>query len=93
MALRHTAEVSYYIHANYRRQGIASTLLRHALQLCPTLQIKSLLAILMEPNSASIQLLQKHGFSQWGRLPNVAEFDTLEVSQVVYGMRVCAWCI
>jgi len=42
MALRHTAEVSYYVHFDHHRQGIASSLLEHAIAMCPSLQIKTL---------------------------------------------------
>jgi len=88
MALRFTAEVSYYIHYAHHRQGIASKLLTYALKQSSSLQFKSLLAIIMESNAASIQLLGKHGFEKWGYLPRVADFAGVEVSQVIYGKRV-----
>jgi L-amino acid N-acyltransferase YncA len=87
-ALRHTAEVSFYVHFDHHRQGVASRLLQHAIDLCPSLQIKSLFAILMESNTASIQQLKKFGFEQWAHLPRVADYDGVEVGQLYYGLRV-----
>ena len=87
-ALRHTAEVSYYVHSDCFRQGIASALMRHAISACPSLQIKTLFAILLETNHGSIKLLEGFGFEVWGRLPRVADFDGVEVGHLYYGKRV-----
>ncbi len=88
MALRHTAEVSYYVHFDHHRKGVASKLLRHAIEICPTLHIKTLFAILIDSNEASIRLLEKFGFERWGHLPGVAEFDGVEFGHYYYGLRV-----
>ncbi len=87
-ALRHTAEVSFYVDFNCHRQGVASRLLRHAIELCPTLKLKTLFAILMESNTASIEYLKSFGFEQWAHLPRVADYDGVEVGQVYYGLRI-----
>ena len=88
MALRHTAEVSYFVHFEHHRQGIASSLLKHAICMCPSLQIKTLFAILLDSNHESISLLEKHGFEKWGHMPRVAEFDGIEVGHLYYGLRL-----
>jgi phosphinothricin acetyltransferase len=88
MALRYTAEVSYFIHNEYHRRGIASNLLQHAIDMCPSLQIKTLFAILIDSNEASIRLLDKFGFEKWGYMPRVAEFDGIEFGHVYYGLRI-----
>ena len=88
MALRNTAEVSYFIHFEHHRKGIASNLLRHAIGMCPSLQIKNLFAILIDSNQASINLVVKYGFEKWGYLPRVAEFDGIEVGHLYYGLRI-----
>ena len=87
-ALRHTAEVSYYVHFEHHRRGVASALLKHAIKLCPSLDIKNLFTILIESNEASIGLLEKHGFEKWGYMPRVAEYAGTEVGQVYYGLRI-----
>ena len=88
MALRYTAEVSYFVHDEHHRKGIATRLLRHAIDMCPTLKIKTLFAILIDSNEASIQLLEKFGFEKWGYMSRVAEFDGIEFGHVYYGLRV-----
>lgn len=87
-ALRFTAEISYYIAYAYHRRGIASALVEHALVTCPGLQIRHLFAIVLEGNQASLKLLEKMGFEQWGYLPRVADFDGKEVGHLYYGRHV-----
>ena len=87
-ALRHTAEVSYYVHFDHHRQGVASNLLQYAIGMCPSLQIRTLFAILMDSNQDSVNLLEKYGFEQWGHMPRVAEFDGIEVGHLYYGLRI-----
>jgi L-amino acid N-acyltransferase YncA len=88
MALRHTAEVSYYVHFEHHRQGTASNLLKHAISMCPSLQIKTLFAILIDTNLVSIRLMEKYGFEKWGHMPRVAEFDGVEAGHFYYGLRI-----
>jgi phosphinothricin acetyltransferase len=87
-ALRHTAEISYYIHEDFRRMGIASRLITHMLEQCPRLGFKSLFAILLDINAASVSILEKFDFQKWGHLPNIAEIDGKECGQFIYGRRV-----
>ena len=88
MALRFTAEISYYIRTDARRKGIASRLIRHSLEVCPSLQIKNLFAVVLERNMASQMLLGKFGFERWGFLPRVADFEGEECGHYYYGRRV-----
>ena len=89
LALQHTAEVSYYIHFDYHRQGVGSKLMQAAIEHCPKIKIKSLIAILMDCNRGSIRLLEKYGFQKWGHMPNIADYgDGVEVGQFYYGLRV-----
>lgn len=87
-ALRTTAEISYYIDASNRGEGIGSRLVQHALSEAPTLGFTHLLAVLMDVNSASIRLLEKHQFERWGHLPEIARFDTAICGQFIYGREV-----
>jgi phosphinothricin acetyltransferase len=87
-AVRHTAEISYYVHASNRRQGVAAALVRRSIELCPSAGIKTLFAILLEDNLASVRLLEGLGFERWGRMPRVAEFAGKEVGHLYYGRRV-----
>ncbi len=87
-ALFQTAEISFYIHDSFKRQGVASMLIEHAMACCPSIGVKNLFGILLEVNSASLSLLEKHGFEEWGYLPRVADFDGSECGQYIYGKRI-----
>jgi L-amino acid N-acyltransferase YncA len=87
-ALRFTAEISYYIGSSYHRRGLGTALVEHALAACPALEIRHLFAIVLEGNQASLRLLEKMGFEQWGYLPRVADFDGKEVGHLYYGRHV-----
>lgn len=88
MALQYTAEVSYFIDFEHHRQGVASRLLQNAIAMCPALQIKTLVAILIDSNLGSVKLLQKYGFNKWGHLPRVGECAGVEFGHSYYGLRV-----
>lgn len=90
LALRHTAEISYYIHEDFRGAGIGSRLIEHAIEQCVQLDIKTLFAILLDINADSVGILQKFGFEQWGHLPRVADFNGNECGHLYYGRRVVA---
>ncbi len=88
MALRNTAEVSFYVHFDYHDRGVGSNLMENAIDMCSALQIKTLFAILIESNKTSIKFLEKYEFEKWGHLPKVAEFDGIEYGQFYYGLRL-----
>jgi L-amino acid N-acyltransferase YncA len=88
MALRHTAEISYYIHKDHRKQSIASKLVQHSIDNCKELKIKSIFGILLDINIPSIKILEKFGFEKWAHLPNIAEIDGKECGHIYYGKRI-----
>lgn len=88
MALRHTAEISYYIDERFRGQGIGTLLVSHAIGQCEQLDIKTLFAIILDINKDSVLILEKYGFEQWGHLPGVADFNGRECGHLYYGLRV-----
>lgn len=88
LAFRFCAETSYYIDKNYHRQGIATKLMNHVIQQCKPLQVKTLIAYILERNLPSIALMEKFGFKRWATLPNIADFDGKEVSHTIYGKRI-----
>jgi phosphinothricin acetyltransferase len=88
LALRFTAEISYYIESRYQRQGVGQSLIRYAIEACPALNIKNIIAVIMDRNEPSRKLLEKLGFEQWAYLPRVLDFDGDEFGEYYYGMRV-----
>lgn len=87
-ALAHVVEVSYYVDEVERGKGIGSSLLRHALQIAPDLGYSVLIAILLDRNPASIGLLQKYGFKEWGRMPGIASIDDQTADHLYYGLTL-----
>lgn len=87
-ALKFAVEISYYVDFDHHLQGIGSALMDHALNFCKKKGLKTLFAILLETNTASIALLTKYGFEKWATLPNIADFGGIEISQVYYGKRL-----
>ena len=87
-ALRHTAEISYYIDSNFHRRGIGKALLYHALDVCPTINIRNVIAVIIDRNESSRKLLEALGFEQWAYLPRVIDFDGQEFGEYYYGKRV-----
>jgi len=88
MALRHTAEISYYVNERFTGMGVGSALISHAIENCSHLDIKTLFAILLDVNRDSSRILEKFGFERWGHMPNVADFDGRECGHLYYGRRV-----
>ena len=87
-ALRSAAEISYYVHEEMRRSGIGAALLKHALGKAPGLGFRSLIAILLEPNAASIALLKKFGFEKWGDMPAVAVIEGKAYNHQFFGLHI-----
>ena len=87
-ALRTVAEISYYIHKDHRRKGIANSLINHTLESAKALGFKNLISILLDLNKPSIHILEKFGFEKWGHLPGIAEIDDVICGQFIYGKKL-----
>ncbi len=82
-----TAELSVYVHADFRKRGIAAYLLTQAFAQAPGLGIDNLLGFIFGHNLASLALFEKFGFARWGELPKVAVLDGVERDVVIVGRR------
>ena len=87
-AYKSTAEISIYIHADYRGKGLGRFLLDRAIKACPDFQIKTLLGFIFGHNKPSLALFEHAGFQRWALLPNVAELDSIERDLVIVGKRL-----
>lgn len=87
-AYDHTAEVSVYVAAGWRRRGLGNALLVAALQAAPALQLHTLLGFIFGHNAPSLALFARHGFERWASLPRVAVLDGVERDLVIMGRRV-----
>lgn len=87
-AMASIAEISYYIDYKAHRNGIASELVQYAIDDCDRLGKQSLLAVLLDINIPSIQLLEKFNFSLWGHYPSIIDLDGQQCSQLIYGLKL-----
>lgn len=87
-ALRTVAEISYYIHKDHRRKGVANSLIKYTIESAKILGFKNLISILLDLNKPSIHILEKFGFEMWGHLPDVADIDGVICGQFIYGKKL-----
>jgi L-amino acid N-acyltransferase YncA len=83
-----TAEVSVYVAPGHQRQGMATGLLRQAIDQAPGLGLRVLLGVIFGHNTPSIEMFNKFGFTEWGRLPEVTEMDGVRRDVLVLGRNV-----
>ena len=74
-ALSKTAELSFYLKSKYRSKGIGHKIIEWALIEARNNGLTELLAILLDRNSRSKSLLEKHNFKSSGYLHNVAAIN------------------
>lgn len=83
-----TAEISIYLHQDYRGKKLGKHLIEKAIDACPELQIKTLLGFIFAHNEPSLKLFARFGFEKWAHLPKVAELDGIERDLVILGKRI-----
>ncbi|MFK9090526.1 N-acetyltransferase family protein [Bacillus salipaludis] len=83
-----TAEISIYIHHDFRGKKLGKYLIQKAIDACPKLEIKTLLGFIFGHNEPSIKLFNSFGFEKWAHLPNVAELDGVERDLLILGKRI-----
>jgi phosphinothricin acetyltransferase len=88
VALKQTAEISYFVDKDCRGKGIGKQLIAYVESQCSKLGIKTLFAIILDANEASVKLMEKCGYEKWGHLPGVAVFDGVDAGHLYYGKRV-----
>ena len=87
-AMSNIAEVSFFLHQDYQGKGYGKILLQYIINDCPRVNIKSLIAILLDVNRNSVRLLNKFGFEKWGHFPGVVEFPNKTCGQLIYGKKI-----
>ncbi len=75
-AYKYTMEHSIYVHPDYRRQGIAKTLMEHIILVATKNNVHALIGGIDAENTVSIEFHKKFGFKQAGILKEVGfKFD------------------
>ena len=87
-AYRGTAEVSVYVHQNFRRRGVARRLLEEGIARSPMLECTALVGLIMGHNTASLRLFDRLGFERWGLLPRVTRLEDVERDIVIVGRHI-----
>jgi L-amino acid N-acyltransferase YncA len=83
-----TAEVSVYVHEDFRRCGVAKNFLSEAIARAPALEITGMIGHIFAHNEPSLRLFANVGFERWGLLPRVARLDGVERDLVIVGRHV-----
>lgn len=83
-----TVEVSIYLEENARGKGLGKACLQKAFDVCPELNIKTLLGFIFDHNEPSLQLFYKMGFEKWAHLPKIANMIDAERGLVILGKRI-----
>lgn len=87
-AMIKTVEVSYYLDNAFQGHGIGTKFLDFGIKQAKALDYKTLVAILLSCNIPSIRLLEKFGFKEWGRMPEIADFDGSVFDHLYYGLKL-----
>ncbi|MBL7032649.1 MAG: N-acetyltransferase [Candidatus Delongbacteria bacterium] len=87
-ALGLVTEISYFVHRDQRRRGIATLLVERMLALAPGLGYETVVALLLDDNPGSIRLLERFGFVRWGLLPGIVDFNGRRVGHLYYGRKL-----
>jgi len=83
-----SAEISVYVHGDFRRRGIGHALLHKAIADGPRLGVRVLVGYVLGHNEASLALFEQAGFQGWGRLPRIARFEESERDLVIVGRHI-----
>lgn len=87
-AMASVAEISYYLDYSFHRKGIGTALLKHAIADCSRIGKENLLAVLLELNISSINLLEKNNFKKWGHFPDIIDLKGKKCGHLVYGLKI-----
>ncbi|WP_052122307.1 GNAT family N-acetyltransferase [Chelonobacter oris] len=82
-----TAEASFYLDNRVKGKGIGTQLVRFLQRQMQPLQFSTLLGFVFKGNPASIAVLQKCGFRQWGELPDIADMLRHKETLILLGYQ------
>jgi len=74
-ALSSNTEITFYVHDHFKRRGAGTMLIQHLENQAMINGKSQAVAILMDDNRESKQLLQKLGYSVRGEFPKIARFS------------------
>ncbi len=83
-----TAEISIYIHEDFRGKGLGRRILSKVIEECPKFEIDTLLGFIFGHNEPSIKLFSSFDFEKWAHLPEVATLDGIKRDLIILGKRI-----
>lgn len=86
-AYKGTAEIAIYIAENARAKGTGQQLITYAEQEARRIGIKTILAFIFGHNLPSLAFFRKNGYSDYGRLPEVAEINGQACDLLILGKK------
>ncbi|WP_392565442.1 N-acetyltransferase family protein [Utexia brackfieldae] len=89
-AFNKTAEISLYLHTDFRGQKLGIPILEYVESVCPALGIETIMSFIFGHNHPSIKLFKQAGYAQWGFLPTIAELDETKRDLVILGKKIVA---
>lgn len=83
-----TVEIAIYLDEKQRGKGLGKQFLQKAIDLSPSLGIKTILGFIFAHNTPSMNLFKQFGFEQYGHLPKVAVMDGVEYDVMILGKKI-----
>ncbi|HEY4283377.1 MAG TPA: GNAT family N-acetyltransferase [Chthoniobacterales bacterium] len=83
-----TVELSVYVAGNFRRHGVARSLLEEIIARGSSLGIRAMVGLIFAHNEPSLNLFEALGFTRWGLLPDVAILDGVHRDLTLLGRHV-----
>lgn len=83
-----TVELSVYVGGNFRRRGVARSLLDEIIARASSLGIRVMVGLIFAHNEPSLKLFEAFGFTRWGLLPDVAILDGVHRDLTILGRHV-----
>ncbi len=83
-SLADIAEISIYLESQTQGKGYGSVVLEHIAQQCKTLKFRVLIAVIIATNNSSIKLFERHGYSQYGKLPQLVTIGDEQIDWFFY---------
>jgi len=87
-AMASVAEISFYVAYTAHGSGIGTALINHVITDCKRIGKESLLAILLDINTKSIDILEKFSFTKWGHLPGIININGKCCGHLIYGLKI-----
>ena len=82
-----TAEISFYLDSNAQGKGLGKMCVEFVIDKMPKHGLHTLVALVFGNNAASLGLLKKCGFAEWGKLPQVADMQSHFEDLVLLGYK------